>query len=72
MKHAEIVGKSAGAGQRNESNTMRIFMVEKLVVVMGTASNGGSNKTCNFCGVKGHKKASVLKRTLRSHWHGGR
>jgi hypothetical protein len=27
----------------------------------GSIENGGSNKTCNFCGVKGHKEAQCFK-----------
>jgi hypothetical protein len=28
----------------------------------GNTSNGGSGKTCNFCGLKGHKEADCFKK----------
>jgi len=31
----------------------------------GNADNGGSRKTCNFCGVKGHKRKPMFQKESR-------
>ncbi len=36
----------------------------------GNTGNSSFNKTCNFCGVKGHKESQCFNKNLRRHQHG--